>query len=248
MTSAENEKLECMIKLAYIDDDMSDVAAFKAMDVSGVVLSEKLNRRIYKLINNRNHNKRIMLKKTTVRLLIAAVIAATLIIASILSISAVREAISNLIVKWYQEYITIEYIPDYSNETTHNIESHEEAETSLDTIGTPLQEIQEYKMPQVPSDYKAVEVLKVTNMYVVGFYLNDELSFYYTQKLMEISSTDYTNNDSQIEQCEINGMSGIIIRSNDGYITICLIDNKYVYSLTGQVEENLLIGFANRIE
>ncbi len=149
MTFAENEKLECLIKLTYIDDDMSDVKAFKAMDVSDVVLSDKLNKRVDKLINKSNHNKRIMIKKSTVRLLVAAVIMATLIIASILSISAVRDAIRNAIVDFFEEYVSVHFIPQSDNAELYNFEVGDVIMVMENGIGTHAMII-----TRAPEDYR----------------------------------------------------------------------------------------------
>ena len=247
MTFAENEKLECLIKLTYIDDDMSDVKAFKAMDVSDVVLSDKLNKRVDKLINKSNHNKRIMIKKSTVRLLVAAVIMDTLIIASILSISAVRDAIRNAIVDFFEEYVSVHFIPQSDNAESTSDELPSADATSVETLSN-LNSIQEYKRPKLPEEYNMVELMKTSGMYCFEIYLNDVDSVMYIQKLLDAEDSDFTNEGAQVEEIQVDGMEGVIITNPDGYNMIALSDNYYVYTLSGKADKDLLIYFASLIE
>ena len=130
MKFAENDRFDCVVRLALLNCGDRDVAMFNAIDDSQVVLSPRLNKRIHRLIAQ--HAREEMFapsRRLAVRIIVAAMLILSLSCVAMLSISGVREAIRRVIVSWYEDYLTIEYFVDENDTTTTS--SGEETEKNI---------------------------------------------------------------------------------------------------------------------
>ncbi len=229
MTDEQNKKLDELLKQAFKEKNRRDVEAFLALDTTGVVISEKTERRVqrhirrasllgaFKIPRKCKIKEDASPKRISPRRLAVVILIMTAILACLLSISAVRDAIKNALVNWYDNYVAV-YFAD-------------RALADGDVIT-------EYKYPRLSDEYEMREVVKGDKVYCCDYYLEGEFVFQYYQSVKMIDDQNYHNYKGYIKNIEMNNISGAIIASEDGNRCIVICDDKYRYSIAGGLKED----------
>ena len=110
MIYEQNDRLDCLIRLALLDCGKKDVEMFESIDDSDVFISPRLHRRVKRLIRIKAHESRRKKTKLIIsRVAVAALLVMSITLGVLLSVSATRDAIFKAIIEWYENYFTVQY-------------------------------------------------------------------------------------------------------------------------------------------
>ena len=272
-----NEKLDYLIRLALAEQADEIVKMLDETDTTGVVCPPRAKRRINRIVASKNQPKMMTRSRRVVfRIMIAAVIALSLMLVLLLSVAGVREAIRKAIVEWFDDYVAVSFQPsDGDGETpaeqlnppaTQDTASPTEGETTPPTEDVtqpaepsqpsdapavvPPSEILEYKKPtNLPSGYEGEEVIKNMANYTMDFYYEDEWSFTYIQMVLTDNEKWFDDTGmSEIKRIMINGIEAVILISEiEDMSMIVWQDGRYSYNISGCLTEQELISFAESV-
>lgn len=159
---------------------------------------------------------------------------------TIMSVSALRNAVVKIIIEWYDEYISVRhvYVPEES-ETEEETEGEiletifsKGIESDSETTSVPT-EILEYRKPTyLPDGVEEEEVSKKTSAYVVDYYRGDDLQYMFRQRLLSDKAKQFDGEGYQITYTSIKGKEAIVLQ-NEGTTEITIIwdDGEYAYRL-----------------
>ena len=260
MKFAENDRFDCVVRLALLNCGDRDVAMFNAIDDSQVVLSPRLNKRIHRLIAQ--HAREEMFapsRRLAVRIIVAAMLILSLSCVAMLSISGVREAIRRVIVSWYEDYLTIEYFVDENDTTTSSGEETEkniysafpnpkgnctdECACSSDgttaptkPIPTQIEEVRKptYQIPGVELEEDVV-VNKVAG-FAADYYVGDDLIYSFSQNVLKSNQKYFDSENAMLSEIDLNGYEAqIITYKNKSEVYLVWCDGEYMYVLLSTV-------------
>ena len=257
MKFAENDRFDCVVRLALLNCGDRDVAMFNAIDDSQVVLSPRLNKRIHRLIAQ--HAREEMFapsRRLAVRIIVAAMLILSLSCVAMLSISRVREAIRRVIVSWYEDYLTIEYFVDENDTTTS---SGEETEKNIYSafpnpkgnctddcacssdgttaptkpIPTQIEEVRKptYQIPGVELEEDVVQNNK--SGFLADYYVGDDYIYSYSQGVLKSSQKYFDSEGALVSERGFDGYVAQVITYKDKQeIQLIWNDGEYVYTLS----------------
>ena len=234
-----------MNKSSHLDDlDVMLYAAMpytknKELDIYNnadpeIRLSDKDKQKIYRRVNReRNYAERHKqyrpgleaIKRVAVVVLVVMAIG----FASLLSVEAVRDAIWQVITQWYKESIFFTYVTD-------------------DDIDVPT-EILEYKEPLIGEEFKRYEGIKNKYDFSVE-YEKDDVLITYQQNLLDKYEVMLSNHDTVMSAVNVNGHDGqttTYMISETEYKTILWNDGVYAYTISGNIDIDSLITYAESI-
>lgn len=151
--------------------------------------------------------------------------------AGVMSIDAVRAALWNAIVGWYEEYIAVAFVQE-------------------EMVSAPT-EILEYREPRgLGEEFERYEVRRNESSLSVE-YENDTVLVIYRQGLLDQFEMFTSNQESEMsEKIEVNGCSGLVASAmtNIGeQLTILWHDDEYAYVLTGNMPVDELLRIAESV-
>ena len=197
-------------------------------------LSEKADRRIYRKLKRRiaydekrEHYSPVCESLKRVAVIVLAILSISF--AGALSIEAVRTDIYNTIIEWFDK--------------SYRISFEEKPEVATERI-------LEYKEPQLPKEYSRYEIKKDDVQYCVE-YENEDTLVIYRQRLLQNYSSDRSNENTLIEEIQINGYNGVMEKYTAAEITTTSIiwhDNTYVYSLSSDLTYEELLKIAETVK
>lgn len=257
MKFAENDRFDCVVRLALLNCGDRDVAMFNAIDDSQVVLSPRLNKRIHRLIAQ--HAREEMFapsRRLAVRIIVAAMLILSLSCVAMLSISGVREAIRRVIVSWYEDYLTIEYFVDENDTTTSSGEetekniysafpnpkgnctddcacSSEGTTAPTKPIPTQIEEVRKptYQIPGVELEEDVVQNNK--SGFLADYYVGDDYIYSYSQGVLKSSQKYFDSEGALVSERGFDGYVAQVITYKDKQeIQFIWNDGEYVYTLS----------------
>lgn len=260
MKFAENDRFDCVVRLALLNCGDRDVAMFNAIDDSQVVLSPRLNKRIHRLIAQ--HAREEMFapsRRLAVRIIVAAMLILSLSCVAMLSISGVREAIRRVIVSWYEDYLTIEHFVDENDTTTS---SGEETEKNIYSafpnpkgnctddcacssdgttaptkpIPTQIEEVRKptYQIPGVELEEDVVQNKKTG--FIADYYVEDELIYTFSQYVLKSNQKYFDSENAMLSEIDLNGYEAqIITYKNKSEVYLVWCHGEYMYVLLSTV-------------
>lgn len=257
MKFAENDRFDCVVRLALLNCGDLDVAMFNAIDDSQVVLSPRLNKRIHRLIAQ--HAREEMFapsRRLAVRIIVAAMLILSLSCVAMLSNSGVREAIRRVIVSWYEDYLTIEYFVDENDTTTSSGEETEkniysafpnpkgnctdDCACSSDGTTAPTKpiptQIEEVRKPtyQIPGVELEEDVVQNSMLgFVADYYVGDDYIYSYSQGILKSSQKYFDSKGALVSERGFDGYVAQVITYKDKQeIQFIWNDGEYVYTLS----------------
>lgn len=260
MKFAENDRFDCVVRLALLNCGDRDVAMFNAIDDSQVVLSPRLNKRIHRLIAQ--HAREEMFapsRRLAVRIIVAAMLILSLSCVAMLSISGVREAIRRVIVSWYEDYLTIEYFVDENDTTTSSGEETEkniysafpnpkgnctdDCACSSDGTTAPTKpiptQIEEVRKPtyQIPGvELEEDVVVNKAAGFAADYYVGDDLIYSFSQNVLKSNQKYFDSENAMLSEIDLNGYEAqIITYKNKSEVYLVWCDGEYMYVLLSTV-------------
>lgn len=255
MKYVENEKFDYLIRLALLDCGDKDAEMFRTIDTSNTVVSPRLRNKIHRLIKRKARESAV--KKTKLilsRIAIAAMIVLSIMFATMMSISAIREAIWRTIVEWYDNYISIRYeapeddgkdnaaIGDSTNQTDVN----GEATTDQTAVVSPPTEILEVRKPTyLPEGVVENVVVSSKSMVAIDYYLGEELIYSFNQNILKTNDRYYNNQIAVVSDIMVNEYKAVVV-TYEQKPEVYLIWNDGVYSyvlvsITASLEDMIKI-------
>ena len=254
-----NDKLDHLIALAMFDYGAEETAEFEAIDDTDIVIPKSFDRKIYRLIARKKRESKIKkIKKISFRVAVAAMLIMSIMFVSIMSISSLREAIWNVIVKWYDDYVAIIFtqgepkatdeLPGIMATDKEGVLTNDEEKVEGEPEASPPTEILEYKKPVVADVYREVELEKIVSYYMLEYYVEDEWRFIYWQTVYEEDEQKFDNTQAGSKNVSIGTYTGVILLKEEGQNSITWTDGEYLYTITGCLTESQLIEIAKTVE
>lgn len=212
----------------------------KEVDIyNSVDLSETLSPAATKKINRRlKHEKKDITRRESYhpiydslkRVAIVVLLIMSVGFTFVISVEAVREAIWDTVVEWYENSIFFSYVNDGNVAVSS--------------------EIIEYKEPDLDDSYTRFERRKSKYNYVIEYEKNDTL-IVYEQSLLSDYEILLSNNDTLMKAIKINGYEGITTSfetQGECSTTIIWNDNVYTYKLVGNIPLDKLTSIAEKVK
>ena len=225
------DKYDYLIALATLDARDDDIQMFKELDDSDVVLSDRIQKKIEKLIRREStyrdfgfkQFKHILSKAAIIMLVVISVM-----FAAMMSISAIRTAIWEIVTEWYEEYVAIGYEP----------------EEGLEVIEPPTK-IEEIRKPTLLPLGAEEEILGSTRRaFSCDYYLGDDCCISFSQFLMTSDIGKINGEEIEIKEIFVGSYKAwLFLDSQNGYV-VEWSDGEYAYSIKSaflQYDELILI-------
>ena len=227
----KNDKLDALIIMSGDVLIKKNYELYQNTDVSGVIKPKSLDRRVMRNINRENRKKEYgNLYKYLRRCAVLILVVCTVSFAVMMSVEAVRSAVWNAIIEFFDDYLSITYVMD--SEVPDKIEQKSEPE-----IGRPEWE------KQVVADNNS--------MYVVVYRENGEKIITYMQRVIDENNTWFDNENTEIQNIKIGEMSAVLVfRTDMQTYSLSWSDGRYEYSLeshSSEITKEDLISFAKTL-
>lgn len=227
----KNDKLDALIIMSGDVLIKKNYELYQNTDVSGVIKPKSLDRRVMRNINRENRKKEYgNLYKYLRRCAVLILVVCTVSFAVMMSVEAVRSAVWNAIIEFFDDYLSISYVMD--SEVPDKIEQKSEPE-----IGRPEWE------KQVVADNNG--------MYVVVYRENGEKIITYMQRVIDENNTWFDNENTEIQNIKIGEMSAVLMfRTDMQTYSLSWSDGRYEYSLeshSSEITKEDLISFAKTL-
>ena len=236
MNELHAKNFDAILSASLFPTVLREAQAFLDMDVSDVKDNPKFKNRILKIVQG----KRVKSTRTPSWriVLVAALLAISLIFTACMCIPKVREAIWNIIVEWYDEYIDVSFEPE--NTTNPNMNN---SSSDPNTNKTPPSSIEKEAIATyLPEGYYASNNIS-QSMFVSTDYSDDagNICFKLMQKIIDPSNSGSLKVDNEkdtVTTVSINGFEGLLVSYSDSPGTYYLAwqDEEYQYWLYGTFE------------
>ena len=190
-------------------------------------LSERIKRRIIR----RAKRGTVTVMQYAKRVAVIALIVISIGFAGVLSIDAVRAALWNAIVEWYEEYIAVAFVQE-------------------ETVSAPT-EILEYREPRgLGEEFVRYEVGRNESSLIVE-YESDVVLISYRQAVFDQFEIFLSNHESEIfNEIKVNGYPGMITSATtniEQQLTILWHDDEYTYFIIGNITVDELLKVAESV-
>lgn len=231
MIGVKNDNLDALILLSAQVLEESNLSRFAAADTADTVRPASLDRKVRRLIRQEQHARRAAARWTPVKRVVAAIlIFCTVAFAAAMSIEAVRGAVWQAIVRWYDTYIAVAF---------------EDADAVPKTIRTKREPT------DVPSDWVREVRVDSQVLYKLAYLQDGERVLTYRQFPLQ-SDAWVSNDETAVQNVEVGAFNAKLVSlpENQTFI-LCWSDGEYKYalhSIAGSITPELLICIAESVE
>lgn len=211
MIGVKNDNLDALILLSAQVLEESNLSRFAAADTADTMRPASLDRKVRRLIRQEQHARRAAARWTPVKRVVAAIlIFCTVAFAAAMSIEAVRGAVWQAIVRWYDTYIAV---------------SFEDADAVPKTIRT------KHEPTDVPSDW--VREVRVDSQILYRIVYRKEGKKMLSYKQQPLENQAWANKaDSTTKEIFVGDRTATLVTSKDtGHYTLYWSDGAYQYTL-----------------
>lgn len=228
------DKYDYLIAMATLDAKNNDVEMFENLDTSDVVISNQVVRKINRLINTNQRNQDKNINKVRMflsRVAVIALVVISMMFTAMMSVSAIRNAVWNVIVEWYDKYISVDY------------------ETG-DPVSPPTIIEKVRKPTLLPLGFEEDIIFDDKWSYLSEYYVGDECRLVFGQSLLDKGSVDVDSDEAAIENVVIGVFDGILLTyEKNTDVKLIWNDGEYLYTLTGyDIETGTLIMIAQSVK
>ena len=232
------DELDILIESA-IEDNRDEFDEFDSLDISNVEFSPSYQRRKRRIIRKYKYAPVIATAKkiaSRVAMFVGVLLTAALI--TVMSVSALREAIIDAVVKWYHDYVSVRFETETANVSIEN-------ETEK-----PWEPVMKARRPrEIPEGVEEVVHLDSDTRVLIDYYIDDKLWVSYNQTINTAQDTLVDNEAVIIDRIDIHGYEAIIFQSTvKEEKALIWNDGVYIYRVTiyGTIDD--LIALAESIE
>ena len=246
MKYVENEKFDYLIRLALLDCGEKDAEMFRTIDTSNVVVSPRLRNKIHRLIRRKARENAV--KKTRLvfgRIAVAAMLVLSIMFATMMSISAIREAVWKTIVEWHDNYIAIRY-ESPEDDGKDNVSTNQTDVNGGNAAVTPPTEILEVRKPTyLPEGVVEDVVVSAKSMVMIDYYLGEELIYSFDQNILKTNDRYYNNKTAVVKDILVKENKAIVVTyEQTPEVYLIWHDGEYSYvlvSITASLEDMIKI-------
>jgi hypothetical protein len=216
------DKYDYLIALATLDARDDDIQMFKELDDSDVVLSDRIQKKIEKLIRRESTHrasgfaqfKNILSKAAIIMLVVISVMFTAMI-----SISAIRTAIWEIVTEWYEEYVAVGYEP----------------EEGLEVVEPPTK-IEEIRKPTLlPLGAEEEVVANGKRQFACDYYLGENWCLTFNQFLIQDEVGKFDGEHAEVREITIGEYKAYLLTYAQNEYTIHWNDGEYAYSIMSDV-------------
>lgn len=218
MTCSSEERIDLLLELLVEGCGDDELELYNSIDTTNVTFSKRFERNKEKILSKGKLEPfAIQFKRVLSRVAIICLVVLSLSFATMMSVSAVRQAVWNTIVEFFNEYFEI---------------SHENSD---DTTGEAITEIQiVHKPASLPEGVEEEIILNNTRTFFADYYKGDEHLATFKQCILDETSSVHVNSATATISNYVCGENYItIIDYNDGQISMFWSDRHYFYTIDG---------------
>ena len=210
--SISDRKLDALLTMTTDAIAEKNAQEFLNPDFETVPMPNSLRRKIFAMNRRAHWHTEIgSLNRTLKRIAAGFLILCTLSFAAAMSVEAVRTAVWNAIVTWYEDYVAIYFVSDSENEVPETIVTKKE--------------------PDIRDAYEREVLMDSPSMYIVSFSSTD-LDIMYTQTILDNNEFLVDNKQTNIKTVTIGAVEGQLIYAEDKSETYLIWnDGEYLYNL-----------------
>ncbi len=250
MIAESIDKLDWLLYYPIKEESNCDAEYFDSIDVSAVTVDKKLFNRCQRTINQ---YKRLPIVAAAKRIFSRVAVCFLVLLSAgfitIMSVSALRNAVWDVLVKWYEDYIEVKYTPEDEETSTSDSETLP-AENEDDWLTPAVVDRIEvaYKPLVIPEGLEEEVSVDGRSFIQIDYYQGDDWCAWYKQGLLDKDNKLVDSEDILIEEIMVNGYSAQVFQSvtNDYYIVIWN-DGQYYYSVTSYFGYDIMIELANSV-
>ena len=234
------DELDILIESA-VEDTRDEFDEFDNLDISDVEFSPSYKRRKRKIIRRYKYASVIATaKKIASRAAMFAGVLLTVVFITIMSVSALRNAVINAVLEWYDDYVSIRFETEAPSK---NIEA-EPSKTE-----EPWEAVMKVRRPRkIPEGVEEVVLLESQARVLIDYYIDGNRYASYNQNILNEHNSYVDNEDTVIQYTKIHGNDATIFKScekQEEYIV--WQDGIYIYIIV-LYEEGDLIAIAESVE
>lgn len=232
------DELDILIESA-VEDVADEFDEFDSLDVSNVEFSPSYRRRKRRIIRRYKYAPVIAAaKKICSRAAMFAGVFLTAALVTVMSVSALREAILGAVIDWYDDYVSVRFETDMTNESLQS-----ETEKSWETV------MKARKPREIPDGVEEVVRLESRAKVAIDYYVDDRLWASYSQNIYNENNI-YVDNETVILDTKfIHGYEAIIFQYTAKEQTVLVWnDGVYTYHIATYGTIDDLIALAEGIE
>lgn len=211
----KNDKLDALIMLSAHVLAEKNAEEYLSTDTSDVVVPKSLDRRIKRMINRERRKQEYGKLYTALRNVAAGfLIACTVTLAFMMSVEAVRTALWETIVQWFDDYISIMHVTE------------DEVPTTIEKKMEPT---------AYPAEWEREVIADKEKLISIRYKKDGDVIMTYHQGLL-IKDNNWIDNDSMlVTEVMIGSYKGLLIQYTDrNQYSIEWSDGSYSFSLATQ--------------
>lgn len=230
------DKYDYLIALATLDAKDDDIRMFRELDDSDVVLSDRIQKKIEKLIRREStyrdfgfkQFKHILSKAAIIMLVVISVM-----FAAMMSISAIRTAIWEIVTEWYEEYVAVGYEP----------------EEGLEVVEPPTK-IEEIRKPTLlPLGAEEVVLGSTRRAFSCDYYIGEDCCIFFKQVLLADDMGKVDGESVQIKAVFVGECRATLFVNEKNRYVIDWNDGEYAYRVASDfLSANELILIAESVK
>lgn len=211
------DELDVWLMLAAKNCGNAEAAAFEARDTSRVTFGDAFRRKMKRIIKRGGETSPVpIIKKAALR--VAAVLVAIMAIGfiTVMAVPDLREAVLDAVISWYDDYITIDFLP---------LQNSAEDTTPANVEAAMLPEY-------IPADAERNIVVANGSVTAVDYFRNGELFCCYVQTRLIGGKSVYDSQElTGITNVMVDGRSSVLLDYGDGEYMLVWHDGVYRYDI-----------------
>lgn len=220
MTCSNEQRTDMLLELVVEGCGNDELEFYNSIDTSkGISFSKKFERKMNRLLKKEKVEPFIVqFKRISTRVAIVCLVVLSMTFVAMMSVSAIRKAIWNTIVEWYNSYFEITVDDGDDSTITETI-------TEIKQIHKPV---------NLPEGVEEEIVINNKRRVIIDYYKGDIPIASFNQKILDETSSVHVNSENVIVSNKtISGKNITIIEYENGRIHMFWSDNLYFYTFEG---------------
>ena len=231
------DKYDYLIALSTLDAKDDDVKMFMELDDSDVVLSDHITNKIEKLIRRESAYKTtgfVQFKRILSKVAIITLVVISIMFTAMMSVSAIRTAIWDIITEWYEEYVAVGYVPEEGLE-----------------VPEPPKMIEEIRKPTLlPLGAEEEICMSSKTKFMCDYYIGDDCYVSFEQYLLDDHVNKVDGDDAIMNEIMIGQhIAKLFTYKQEQYSIIVWNDGVYAYFISSEfLDTKDLIAIAETVK
>ena len=225
------DKLDCMLFAAAVDFCKEEVERFENLDVSDVPETQRYIRKRNRMIaKQRRKPAFVSLRRFARSVAVVLVVIFALGFITIMSVSAFRNAVIDVIVDWFDDYVQVEFEED---------DPDENAEVVIEDLKR-ITALPEGTVEEVSMDYNKV--------WMTTYLLNNERICSLRQEVYKGNMAFVDNKDTEMQEIYLDEMKAYLFITQNGLTSMYWNDGENVYLLTLHDKQYDIVSLAQSVK